>query len=191
MDNNKIKEKSNKNKIQNLKDDLYKSKDDFNLENILEQINNIEKDIHNLKNEKKLFHESKLKLLADNENLKKRMYEEQENLINYRSSSLAYSLLDSIDNFEMALSMKGISKEIDNFLIGFKMIYQNIITSLNKENIYEMKTKIGDKFDHNIHEAIEQIESDKYDVNHIIAITKKGYKIKNKVLRHAQVKVSK
>ena len=191
MDNNKIKEKSNKNKIQNLKDDLYKSKDNFNLENILEQINNIEKDIHNLKNEKKLFHESKLKLLADNENLKKRMYEEQENLINYRSSSLAYSLLDSIDNFEMALSMKGISKEIDNFLIGFKMIYQNIIASLNKENIYEMKTKIGDKFDHNIHEAIEQIESDKYDANHIIAITKKGYKIKNKVLRHAQVKVSK
>jgi len=125
---------------------------------------------------------------ADYENLKRRMNEEREKLTNYAAENLITGILPVLDNFQRALeNQKDCS---DEFVAGVEMIYKQLQDVLKKDGVEEMNP-LGEDFDPNKHEAVMQVESEEYEENKIIEVLRKGYILKDKVIRPAMVKVAK
>ncbi|AXF96881.1 nucleotide exchange factor GrpE [Spiroplasma phoeniceum] len=135
--------------------------------------------------------EEKLLVLADGENLKKRIHEEVADIKRYRAAGMAEKLLPTLDNFERALQVTNVTPEVKNFLTGFEMIYRMFKTVFEEEGITAMETKVGEHFNSNFHSAIEIIETTDVSSGCIVKILQKGYMIHDRVLRHASVQVAK
>ena len=79
---------------------------------------------------------------------------------------------------------------LKNFLIGFKMINDQLFDILNRDGLKEISTK-DQKFDPKVHKAIEVVINDEIEENICVEEIQKGYMYKDRVLRCASVKVSK
>lgn len=128
-----------------------------------------------------------LRLQADFMNFKRRSEEQKSSSMDYAVEKFALDLLPCIDNFERALSMESTD---ESFYEGTKLIYDELIKALGKNNIEETKA-LGEAFDPNSHHAVFAEESDEYDADTVIEVLQKGYKMKEKIIRPAMVKVSK
>lgn len=156
-------------------------------------VNNFEEkiDFDDVINVSKTFKEKYLNVLADMENLRKRTEQEREDFFKFRSSSFILDLLPTLDMFEMAISNKNVSNDVKQWLIGFEMIFKNFKSVLKKEGVKEINVKPGDEFDGNIHHALEEIESDKFQSGKILIIKQKGYMLHDRLLRPASVSIVK
>lgn len=176
MEKNKnFKQKKEKEKIEEIEE---KVSDDVEI-NV-----NQEKNIQDYK-------EKYIKSLAEMENLRKRMEEEKENILKYKISSFIQNILPTIDMFEIALNSKNVSEETKKWLIGFEMILKNLINAIENEGVKEIVVKKGDKFNSNIHHAIDKIEDKELEQDSIFEIKNKGYMIYNRLLRPASVVIVK
>ena len=123
-------------------------------------------------------------------NYRKRKDEEVSRLLKYKDEEIVTDMLPIIDNFESAIKMddSNLSEESKKFLEGFKMIYGNLITVLEK---YEIKPIDGNNkpFDPAYHQAVMTEKCD-MEPGMVIDVLRKGYLIKDKVIRPAMVKVS-
>lgn len=126
-----------------------------------------------------------LRLAADFENFKKRSRAEREGVYTLAVADTVEKILPVIDDMERAYaatsdesSKKGIEQVITKFA--------SILTNLGVTPIGE----VGEMFDVNLHEAIMQGQSDEYDEGAVLDVFQKGYKIGNKVIRYAKVKVN-
>ena len=128
-----------------------------------------------------------IRLLAEFDNYKKRKNIETDNLIKYEGFDFFKSLLNILDDIDRTLKVKDVKKN-KSIYNGFSMIKDKIISLLDSKNIipYNSLNKI---FDPNLHEALMVKKSSK-KTNTIIEEYEKGYKYKDKVLRHAKVVVS-
>ena len=144
-------------------------------------IDALKQEIYDLKNKYAMAY-------ADTENIKKRLQAEADTLRKYRSQSFLQDILPVIDNFERALSSQENTE--DNFYKGVKMIYEQLISSLNKEGVEEIKC-LNEEFDPSKEQAVCQEEKDDVKENTVLEILQKGYMLKDRVLRTATVKVSK
>ena len=124
-------------------------------------------------------------------NYRKRKEEETSRMLMYSNEDLAKSLLPIVDNFERAINMDddNLEDEVSKFLSGFKMIYCNLINTLEK---YGVKAIDGANkpFDPTYHQAIMTEKRDGVEPEMVIEVLQKGYLLKGKVIRHAMVKVS-
>ena len=123
-------------------------------------------------------------------NTVRRKEEENARMMKYASEGLIMEILQVVDNFERALNVTSDNQDVLNYQKGFKMIYDNLINILNKEEVKEIEC-IGKEFDPEIHQAVltDHIEGKKD--NEIIEVMQKGYTYKDKVIRPAMVKVNK
>ncbi len=128
-------------------------------------------------------------LYADTENLRKRLKLEHENILKYVTQDLVTSLLPLLDNFERSISVENPSDEVKNFIKGYEMIYNQFIGIL-KDNNVEVIEAVGKEFDPNFHQAVMQVQDDKFDSNIIVEELQKGYKLKDRVIRPSLVKVN-
>jgi len=126
---------------------------------------------------------------ADLENFKRRLNDERIKDNKYRSQSLATAILPALDNFERALGVTVENDEVKNFLEGFKMIHGQFIESLAAEGVEVIEAK-GQAFDPNYHQAVMQEEVEGTEAGLVLAEMQKGYKLKDRVIRPAMVKVS-
>lgn len=124
-------------------------------------------------------------------NYRKRKEEETSRMLMYSNEDLAKSLLPIVDNFERAINMDddNLEDEVSKFLSGFKMIYCNLINTLEK---YGVKAIDGANkpFDPTYHQAIMTEKRDGVEPEMVIEVLQKGYLLKDKVIRPAMVKVS-
>ena len=124
-------------------------------------------------------------------NYRKRKEEETSRMLMYSNEDLAKSLLPIVDNFERAINMDddNLDDEVSKFLSGFKMIYCNLISTLEK---YGVKAIDGSNkpFDPTYHQAIMTEKRDGVEPEMVIEVLQKGYLLKDKVIRPAMVKVS-
>ena len=122
---------------------------------------------------------------ADFLNYKKEEMERISGLIVYAHEEILIKLLPILDDFDRA------EKEIKDeaSLKGVNQIKNQLQDLLKSYGIEEMKS-LGQKFDPNFHEAVEQVEG-KGEFGIIIEETQKGYLIQGRVLRAAKVKVAK
>jgi molecular chaperone GrpE len=130
-----------------------------------------------------------LRTQADFDNFRRRTQKEKEDLAKYASSLLITELLPVIDNFERALSTGTDNPEVSSYAKGVEMIFRQLEGVLKAEGLEEMNS-VGQPFNPEFHQAIMQVESDEYEEGIVVEEVQKGYKLKDRVLRPAMVKVS-
>jgi molecular chaperone GrpE len=160
-----------------------------NLENNSEDNleNNLEKKIEEL-------NDKLLRSLAENQNLRKIHEKEREDLIKYSSSSFAREILNLADNLERAFGLfkdnpKFKSDEFKDTMLGIELIEKELINSFDKNGIKSFES-VGKKFDPNLHQALNEVESEQED-GIVINEIQKGYMLNDRLLRPALVSISK
>ncbi len=134
--------------------------------------------------------ENRLKRLqADFDNFRKRTQSEKEQLSLVVKIEVIKNLLPVLDTFQLALKKKdGLTQEMESFLNGFEMIYNQLFQALEKEGLKEIEA-VGKEFDPNYHEAIMRIDSDEYEEGFIAGELQKGYMVGDRTIRPSMVQV--
>ena len=131
-----------------------------------------------------------LRRAADFDNYRKRMMQEKQDAFDYGNANLLKDLLDSLDNFDRTLDAAKDAKDAKSIADGIRMINKSLVSMLeNKYNLVAFG-KEGDAFDPDLHEAIGMQEG-KVKKEELAAVYLKGYKLKDRVIRHAKVMVVK
>jgi molecular chaperone GrpE len=139
--------------------------------------------------ELKEMNEKYLRLYAEFENYKKRVYKDKEELIKYGNESLLLELLPVIDNLELAL--KHASDNVSGGVIqGVEITLKELQKTLEKFGLSEIEAN-GKPFDPLVHHAMNQVERDDVDEKTVVEELRKGYMLRDKVLRPSLVTVSK
>ncbi len=130
-----------------------------------------------------------LRVSAEFDNYKKRVQKDRADLINYGNEKLIKELLPIIDSMERALNHGSNSQDIDAFVEGLRLIYEQLIVSLKKHGVESIES-IGQEFDPNFHEAMMKVESDELDDNKIVEEFEKGYLLNGRLLRPSKVSIA-
>jgi molecular chaperone GrpE len=151
----------------------------------------LEKEIEKLREELSEEKSKTMRIQAEMINFKKRKEEELSNFLKYANEGLIGDLLPIVDNFERAIKMDNddLSDEISRFLEGFKMIYGNLISILNKCEVKEIEAD-GIEFNPNYHQAVLTEKDETKPQGVVLEVLQKGYMYKDKVIRPAMVKVN-
>lgn len=127
---------------------------------------------------------------ADLDNFRKRMAREKSEAIQYANRDLLEQLLPIIDNFEMGLKAAS-AAEGDSAMIlqGMSMVYKQVEDFLSDQGV-EVIESDGVAFDPNLHDALKQESHATVPDGHIIYTIRRGYRLKERILRAANVVVS-
>jgi molecular chaperone GrpE len=129
------------------------------------------------------------KVFADMENLKRRLEKEHQNSLKFMLQSFIEELLPVLDNFERSLNVTDASDEIQSFLKGNQMIYNQLIEILKKNGVEVIEAE-GKEFDPNFHQAVMMVQDENFESGVVVEELQKGYKLKDRVIRASLVKVN-
>jgi molecular chaperone GrpE len=135
------------------------------------------------------FRDLALRSQADFENYKKRAAREKEEAIKYANSSLLEKLIAIVDNFELGLEAARAEGEKSPVFSGMSMVLKQVMDFLADSGLQPIDAT-GQKFDPNLHEAIAHEPSDQFPEGTVIRQTRRGYKMKDRLLRPSSVVVS-
>jgi molecular chaperone GrpE len=135
------------------------------------------------------FRDLALRSQADFENYKKRASREKEEAIKYANSSLLEKLIAIVDNFELGLEAARAEGEKSPIFSGMSMVLKQLMDFLAESGLQPIDAA-GQKFDPNLHEAIAHEPSDKVPEGTVVRQTRRGYKLKDRLLRPSSVVVS-
>jgi molecular chaperone GrpE len=131
--------------------------------------------------------DSLLRRLADMENARKRSAKEQQEFREYALGDALKTLLPVLDSFERALqTSKG---EKSEFRGGVELIYKQLNDALGKLGLRPI-TAQGQMFDPRLHQAIEMVDTDEVEDQHVVEELQHGYQLKDRLLRPSMVKVA-
>ncbi|WP_375142534.1 nucleotide exchange factor GrpE [Metabacillus idriensis] len=126
---------------------------------------------------------------ADLDNFRRRARLDLEAAQKYRSQNLITEILPALDNFERALKIDTDDEKTQSLLQGMDMVYRQLVQALQNEGIEAIQAE-GQPFDPHLHQAVMQVEDDQYESNVVIEEFQKGYKLKDRIIRPAMVKVN-
>ena len=127
---------------------------------------------------------------AELDNYRKRMAREKSDAIKFANASLLSELLPVIDSFQMGLSA-AINEDPDSIISkGMEMVQKQLEEFLTSQGAV-LISSVGQEFDPNLHEAISQESSDEIPSGHVISEIRKGFTLNDRLLRAANVIVSK
>ena len=135
------------------------------------------------------------RVLADNENLRKRTEREVAAAKKYGPLSFARDLLASLDNLEKAITLIPEDKEamdetMKNILIGVEMTGRELASAFERHGIQRINPE-GEKFDYNLHQAMFEVPTDDVEPGMVVQVVQPGYSLHDRLLRPAMVGVSK
>jgi len=129
--------------------------------------------------------------LAETENARKRFIQERQEILKYSNFNIVTDLLTVLDDFERATLLgKTSNPTLENFIQGIEMIEKQFQDLLFKKYGVEKYGKEGDEFDPNIHNAISVTDGD-FDKEVIGEVFRSGYKLHDRIIRSAEVRVNK
>ncbi|HEX7469993.1 MAG TPA: nucleotide exchange factor GrpE [Verrucomicrobiae bacterium] len=134
-----------------------------------------------------------LRTTADFENFKKRAAREKQDALKFANESLIQKLIPLLDNFDMALAavQNGQTGAASSSLqSGINMILQQFKSALTEAGLEEVDAT-GKPFDPNLHEAVSQQETAEVPEGHVVQQLRKGYKLRDRLLRPASVIIAK
>lgn len=166
----------------NKKEEKKHKKDKENA--LLEQIKKLEEENKNLVEKVKLAQ-------ADAINYRRRKDEETTQMLKFANQDLIMELIPLVDNFERALKLDDsqMTAEVSKFLTGFKMMYASLTEILKKFGVEEIN-RVGEKFDPNQEQALLTDSVPEMEDEVVIEVLLKGYKLKDRVIRPASVKIN-
>ena len=124
-------------------------------------------------------------------NYKKRIDQEQVNTQQNIVADIARSFLVVIDDMDRALQNKPQGKSVDAWVNGIELIRQKMLRALENQGVERFDAQPGTEFDPNLFEAITHEENDEFTDGQVIAQAAPGYKIKERIIRPALVRVAK
>lgn len=125
------------------------------------------------------------KVMADFDNYRKRMMKEKKRIIERATEDLMVDLLEVLDDFERALE-----EESEMEREGIEIVYKKFSQALEEHGLEEIDAE-GEKFDPRYHECVMSVEDEENEPDEIVEQFQKGYKLNDKVIRPARVKVIK
>lgn len=149
----------------------------------------LQEKVDKLEEELKQSEDKYLRLYAEFENFKRRKNKEIETNNVYKSQKVITEILPSLDNLERALQVESDNEEIKSLLKGVEMVYEGILNVLKSEGVELIETENA-QFDPNYHHAVMQEEDSEKESGAILDTFQKGYKLKDRVIRPAMVKVN-
>jgi len=126
------------------------------------------------------------RLQAEFENARKRAAREQQEYRDFALSDAVKTLLPVVDSFDLALQS---STEKSELRSGIELINKQLHDALGKLGLKQIPAK-GEPFDPRFHEAIEMVDTDEVEDQHVIDELQRGYKLKDRLLRPAMVRVA-
>ncbi len=149
----------------------------------------LQEKVDKLAEELKQSEDKYLRLYAEFENFKRRKNKEIETNNVYKSQKVITEILPSLDNLERALQVESDNEEIKSLLKGVEMVYEGLLNVLKSEGVELIETENA-QFDPNYHHAVMQEEDSEKESGAILDTFQKGYKLKDRVIRPAMVKVN-
>ena len=128
-----------------------------------------------------------MRILAEYDNFRKRSQKDIESRVSYTKTDMLSKILPVIDNFERAAL--NADADFDGYRKGIEMTVNQFIEILSSMGV-ESFGAVGETFDPNFHNGVMHVEDDSFDENVIVDVFMKGYKIGDKVIRPATVKVA-
>ena len=136
------------------------------------------------------FKDLALRTQADFENFRKRAAREKEDASKYANAGFLEKLLPILDNFELGLNAARTDAKASPIIAGMEMVAKQLQDFLTGAGVETVKAQ-GEKFDPNLHEAVAQEASADVPEGAIVRQLRKGYKLRDRLLRPATVTVSK
>lgn len=135
-----------------------------------------------------------LRTTADFDNFKKRAAREKQDAIRFANEGLIEKLIPVLDSFDMAINATKAAQSnandgIQSLQSGIAMVYQQLKSALAESGLEEIDAG-GKQFDPNWHEAISQQESEEVPEGQVVQQLRKGYKLRDRLLRPATVVVA-
>ena len=151
----------------------------------------LEEEIHTLTEEKKALEEKVRLAQAEQINYRKRKDEELTSTLKYANQALISELIGVVDNFERALDVneEELDEKYKKHLTGIKMTYATLLDVLKKYGVEEIN-RVGEVFDPNQEEALLTDSVAELEDDVVIEVLLKGYKLKDRVIRPASVKIN-
>lgn len=187
-ENNKIEEQDLENPTSEKEEQVSESpkekEEEVSPEDLIEKLN---EEISGLKDQR-------LRAIAELENFRKRAEKDQSDALKYGISNFAKEIINIRDNIERAQS--SISEEAKNneaiksVIEGIDLIAQSVVSTFEKIGIKKIDS-LNKKFDHNLHQAMMEIENDDLEPGTIVQELIPGYTLHDRLLRPAMVGVSK
>ena len=128
-----------------------------------------------------------LRMYAEFENYKKRTEKEKQNTALYAKADVVEMLLPVIDSMENAIAIETAD---ENLKQGISLMFEQVRIFLEKNGVEEIG-KVGEEFNPELHDAISIQEVENANSGELISVFRKGYKIKDRIIRHAMVIVAK
>jgi len=141
-----------------------------------------------LRAEKDALYDRLLRKQAEMENLRKRMQREKDEFLQHAAADLIRALLPTLDGFERALKQRDASVPAQ-FYQGMELIYGDLLDVLKRAGLAQLET-VGKTFDPHLHQAVETVAASEYRDQEIVEEFQRGYKLKQRLLRPAIVKVA-
>ncbi len=158
---------------------------------LTEQINIMAQQLIQKEEENKQLIEKVKLSQAELVNYRKRKDEETATMLKYANADIILELIPSIDNFERAIAQaeKSDNSEIKKFMTGINLIYQGIQSTLAKFGVEEIN-RVGQEYDPKLEQALltDCVEEQEDEV--VLEVLQKGYKLKDRVIRAASVKIN-
>ena len=178
--NTELENKEDNNKIEARDDEAKEESTDENKE---------EKELEVLEKELQETKAKLLRVLAENENIRKQSEKNRIDIIKYGVQPLARELVNVLDNFERAINSINDADE-KKTLEGFVLIQKDIIQILEKFNVKKIDA-LGKTFDANLHQAMFEKPTKDFELGLVCEIVQDGYTFHDRLLRPAMVGIAK
>ena len=149
-----------------------------------------EERIAELENEVADLKDQLLRRAADFDNYRKRMLKEKQETFDYANAALLGDLLESLDNFDRTIDAAKDATDPKSIADGIKMINTSLVKMLEEKYGLVGYGVEGEEFNPDEHEAIGRCEEKNEKTETLKQVYLKGYKLKQKVIRHAKVMVN-
>ena len=125
---------------------------------------------------------------AELDNFKKRLVKEKEDFVQFANERLLKELIQIEDNMERAMTASNAT--LESIQEGVEMIQKQFATFLKNQKVKPIEA-LGKPFDPNLHEVLNQQESEEHEENTVIQEYSKGYTLNGRILRSAKVVIAK
>ncbi len=147
----------------------------------------LEAELEKARTERAAYLDRAARLQAEFDNFRKRNAREQQEYRDYALADALKTLLPFLDSLDRAIRTNAAS--VEDFRSGIELIDKQFHDALTKLGVQPVPAE-GERFDPNLHQAVQMVETDEAEDNHVIDELQRGYKLKDRLLRPAMVRVA-
>jgi len=138
--------------------------------------------------EKKELFDRLVRKQAELENVRKRVEREKDDFLQHATMGLIRALLPTLDALERSLKHRE-DNIPEEYYTGMELIHRELLEVLKRAGLAPVESE-GKIFDPHVHQAVETVETDQFEDHAVVEELQRGYKLKNRLLRPAIVKVA-